>query len=560
MKNKGIIIGVTLLIAFIFTIVIVFIVQNNIGNKENDYSKNSLINLSYKELKIKIGEKFNLAATYRNEYGYYSHLIYESENPKIVDVEKDSGNIKGIKSGKAKIKVYVEVNPDIYTYCDVTVLDEIYNKESKQEQQEPKQEQQEPKQEQQEPKQEQQEPKQEQQEPKPEPPKNEIKQNEPNNNNIAVQNIVLNRSSLSLNVGESEKINATVKPDNATNKKVIWKSSNTSIATVDSNGTVLGVSPGSTVIIVISDDGNYTTSIPVTVIKPTINVSGVTLNKNNITLLIGQTDSVVATVMPSNATNKSVTYSSSNPTVATVDQNGNIKAIAQGEATIIVTTSDKKMTASCKVTVNAPIKVSSINLSLQRNEMMPGETQKINVTVNPSNATNKTLKWSYDLNVVTVDQNGNIKAIEEGIIDICAYSTDGVDEWSNVRKCVSLEVLPAKGDVVFSGNKFVLVQQSCTDSFCGNTQFVCKAGKEYSLELNARGWQGTYGTSSIKFASVKSFKSSDTSIATISRDPNAVADCVDCALTKVKCKKKGTVTITATNSLGGKGTIKLIVK
>jgi uncharacterized protein YjdB len=170
---------------------------------------------------------------------------------------------------------------------------------------------------------------------------------------VPVTGVTLNKTSITLNEGQSERLTATVTPANATNKAVTWSSSNASVATVDGNGNVTGVKAGSVVITVKTADGNKTATCQVTVKAVTVPVSGVTLNKTSITLNEGQSESLTATVTPANATNKAVTWSSSNASVATVDGNGKVIAVKAGSTVITVKTADGNKTATCQVTVVA---------------------------------------------------------------------------------------------------------------------------------------------------------------------------------------------------------------
>ena len=168
---------------------------------------------------------------------------------------------------------------------------------------------------------------------------------------VPVTGVSLDKTSASLNVGGTVTLTATVSPSEATNKGVTWESSNPSIATVV-NGMVTAVSGGTATITVTTVDGGHTATCEVTVTEDTIKVTGVTLDKSEMTLFTdGVTGELTATVSPSNATNKDVTWKSSNPSVATVDENGVVTPVSAGTATITVTTVDGEFTASCTVTV-----------------------------------------------------------------------------------------------------------------------------------------------------------------------------------------------------------------
>ena len=173
---------------------------------------------------------------------------------------------------------------------------------------------------------------------------------------VAVTGISLDKNTMSIKKGASGSLTATVSPSNATNKKVTWTSSNTSVATIN-NGTVNAVGTGTATITARTADGGKTASCKVTVTedKPaTVSVTGVSLNKTSLSLKKGASEVLTATVSPSNATNKKVTWTSSNTSVATVS-NGVIKGLKAGTATIAAKTEDGGKTASCKVTVTNEI-------------------------------------------------------------------------------------------------------------------------------------------------------------------------------------------------------------
>ena len=156
----------------------------------------------------------------------------------------------------------------------------------------------------------------------------------------------MNKSSITLKDGETFTLVATITPSNATNKKVQWYSMDPSIATV-SNGKVTAIKSGSTYIQVITEDGNKTAFCEVTVYNP---VTGVSLEQTSTTLSVGDKSKLTAVVTPNNASNKNVTWSSSNTNVVVVND-GEIEALTIGSATITVTTEDGGFVATCTVSV-----------------------------------------------------------------------------------------------------------------------------------------------------------------------------------------------------------------
>ena len=164
---------------------------------------------------------------------------------------------------------------------------------------------------------------------------------------VAVSSVSLDKTSLSLTEGESATLAATVKPDNATNKTVTWSSSNASVASVDASGKVTAVAEGTATI--TAKAGDKTATCTVTVKKKVVAVSSVSLDKTSLELTVGETATLVATVIPDRATEKTVSWSSSSSSVATVDASGKVTAVAKGTATITAKAGGK--TAICTVTV-----------------------------------------------------------------------------------------------------------------------------------------------------------------------------------------------------------------
>ncbi|WP_213973774.1 S-layer homology domain-containing protein [Tepidanaerobacter acetatoxydans] len=179
---------------------------------------------------------------------------------------------------------------------------------------------------------------------------------------IKVQSVSLDKSSVTLAVYESvyqkTTITATIHPNNATNKKVTWKSSNNGVATVAGNGlnaTVNAVSEGRATITVTTDDGGKTAECEVTVVAgevPVVPVSALSVTPTTMTLTVGETGTITATVEPANATNKKVNWTSSDANIATVDADGIVTAKAKGIANITaISAADSSKKATCKVIV-----------------------------------------------------------------------------------------------------------------------------------------------------------------------------------------------------------------
>lgn len=166
----------------------------------------------------------------------------------------------------------------------------------------------------------------------------------------AVTGVSLDQTAVTLEVSETVTLIATVEPADATNQTVGWVSGNESVATVNNSGLVTAVAPGTATISVITVDGSFMATCEVTVTDPTVAVTGVSLDQTSLALEPGETGTLVATVAPGDATDKSVSWTSSDAAVATV-ADGVVTAVADGTCTITVTTTDGGFTATCDVTV-----------------------------------------------------------------------------------------------------------------------------------------------------------------------------------------------------------------
>lgn len=170
---------------------------------------------------------------------------------------------------------------------------------------------------------------------------------------VAVTGVKLNKALVILKQNQTEKLNAAVKPDNATNKNVTWSSSNKDIASIDSSGNVKANNVGIAVITVTTNDGNYTDRCYILVEKgESSNVTGVRLNKTVLYLSVKKSEKLVAIIIPGNARDKYVTWTTSNKKIAAVTGDGRVTGIRNGIAIITATTRDGKKSAKCIVYVN----------------------------------------------------------------------------------------------------------------------------------------------------------------------------------------------------------------
>ncbi|RHA74096.1 hypothetical protein DW918_12430 [Eubacterium ventriosum] len=227
---------------------------------------------------------------------------------------------------------------------------------------------------------------------------------------------------MGLFVGGSGKIRYSVLPGNATNTNVTFKSLNEKVATVDANGVVTGVSEGNADIVITTEEGGFEA-------KCTVRVDGIyargieRVGDKTVTMGLNQTRQLQVKITPSDTTNKNVQWTSSNNSVATVDSNGVITSKNSGSTIITATTHNE-----LKTEFFIEVETSVTNITLNSNEinLNTGGTFKLDATVNPSNASNKNIKWiSANESIATVDQSGNVAADVAGTTYISAVSADG---------------------------------------------------------------------------------------------------------------------------------------
>ncbi|ERI90053.1 5'-nucleotidase protein [Clostridiales bacterium oral taxon 876 str. F0540] len=169
---------------------------------------------------------------------------------------------------------------------------------------------------------------------------------------VPVTGIQLDKTSITIKTGTTASLVATVNPDNATNKKVTWKSSNESVASVDDNGIVTGILPGDAIITATTEDGGYTAEAKVVVEK--VMVKSVRLNKSSIIMTSSQSSKLIAAINPGNATNKNVIWTVGDGSIVQISSMSNtatIKPIHFGTTTVTVRTVDGNFTDSCKIIV-----------------------------------------------------------------------------------------------------------------------------------------------------------------------------------------------------------------
>ena len=324
---------------------------------------------------------------------------------------------------------------------------------------------------------------------------------------VSVYGVSLSDYYLSMTEDDTYALTATVMPEDATDKTVTWSSSNTDVATVSSEGLVTARSEGSAEITVKTNDGGKTATCSVNVKAKVIPVAGISLDISSVTLNVGQTQVLAATVSPDNATDKTVTWNSSNVVVASVSAEGVVRAVSAGTATISATAGN--FTADCSVTV--VMSVASVSLNKTELTIEKGKSETLTATVSPSDATDKTVSWkSSNTSVATVDQNGKVTAVNAGSAVITVTTKDG----SKTATCNVTVVIPV------------------TSVSLNKTELTIEKGKSETLTATVSPSDATN--------KAVTWQSSNTAVATV--DQNG----------KVTAKELGNVTITVTTKDGSK--------
>lgn len=317
------------------------------------------VTLNKTSTSIQVGGTETLTATVSPKDAANKKVTWKSSNAAIASVDAN-GKVTGVKAGEATITVTTEDGGKTAT-CKVTVSD----------------------------------------------------------TEIKVTGVTLNKSETSLLVGGNETLTATVLPEGATNQNVTWKSDKPEIATVDANGKVTAVKAGEATITVTTEDGGKTATCKVTV-KPNL-VSEITLAA--LAIYVGESKAITATVKPDDATNKALTWKSSDESIATVDNTGKVTGKKIGTTTITATARDGSgVSGSCTVTVLSHVKkvtVTPANLTLGKNK-----SYTLTATVDAQPGTDTGVTWtSSDTTIATVDATGKVTATDKvGTVTITATS------------------------------------------------------------------------------------------------------------------------------------------
>jgi uncharacterized protein YjdB len=259
--------------------------------------------------------------------------------------------------------------------------------------------------------------------------------------NVTVKSIDITLQETKIEIGKEITIVANIIPIDATNKNMTWTSSNPDIASIDKTGKIHAIKKGKTTITVTTEDGKKSDIIELSVFEKEIKVESISITIAKSTLEIGKEITIVANILPINATNKNITWNSSNPEIASIDKTGKVHAIKKGKTIISVTTEDGKKTNSYEISIKEKvILIKTISLIYNGEAIKKGDIINLTVNILPDNATDKNLKWESNTpDIASVNENGEVSFIKDGKVTITATNTD-----NSVKGLIELETTVEK--------------------------------------------------------------------------------------------------------------------
>lgn len=282
---------------------------------------------------------------------------------------------------------------------------------------------------------------------------------------VRVTGIQLNKTATTLNINDTDQLNATVLPNNSNNKKVNWKSDNLNIVEVSSNGRLVAISPGTATITATTEDGGYKATCTVTVARPTVKVTGITINKTAVTLEKDEATQLIAGTQPANADNINITWTSDDEKVAKVDNSGLVTAVGYGTATITAKTEDGGYTKTCVVYVPEKIAVTGIEISAESLDIYKDRTEKLTVNVLPKNADNTNITYEIQDETIATLSGSGVKGLKKGTTTITFKTEDG-----NFTKTCTITVKELDDSKIeISSNQYEIGQDNKIDNVNQNT-------------------------------------------------------------------------------------------
>ena len=250
---------------------------------------------------------------------------------------------------------------------------------------------------------------------------------------ISPTNIELSSDYIELEINNTSKLEAIIEPKNANNKNIIWTSSDEEIATVDEEGVVTGISAGEAIITAETEDGGLTASAN---IKVGIAVENISVDKSVMTIDLSEESSfqITATIEPETATDKTITWTSSDEEVAEVNEEGTVTGKKNGTAIITATTANGKE-AACEITIETSPTGISLDKTGATLDLSGEKTTKLNITYEPNTANKNTeITWiSSDEEVAEVNEEGTVTGKKNGTAIITATTANGKEAACEIK-------------------------------------------------------------------------------------------------------------------------------
>ncbi len=359
------------------------------------------ISISENDIEMIEGESKVLKVIFSPSNTTNKNVIWSSSDPSVADIDSN-GKVTAKKEGTTKISVYLNSDQTIKSEAIV----KVYSK------------------------------------------------------NSQPTNIILNNNNVTLYVDSTIDLKATIVPNTAINKKVKWSSSDNKIATVDSNGKVTAKKSGKVTITAMTSN-SLTARSTIKVTTPLIAVKKIEIENNVVTFFVGDSINLSASVSPITASNKSVKWSSSDESIATVDSNGKVIGKKAGSVKITATSkSNPRVSGSKSIVVSIKkINVRSIALSEENINLYVEDVHKLNPILTPKDTTEKNITWSSsNSNIATVDQSGNVVAKGVGDVIVTAKAENGSTSSASIivkNNTIKNPLRTKDGNYLYGGDPFV---------------------------------------------------------------------------------------------------------
>ncbi|MBP5204158.1 Ig domain-containing protein [bacterium] len=284
-----------------------------------------------------------------------------------------------------------------------------------------------------------------------------------------IESIEFAQEKISVKKGSTTNLILVIKPIDLSSSELTWESSNTNVAVVDSKGVLRAVGVGTVTITVTTAEGKTATCI-VQVVAESVDAESIELSSDDTTIYVGSSTQIIAKISPENSTNHDLVWSSSDTSIATVDDKGIVTGVKQGTVTITAKTSDGKVVATITITVEEE----GLVLDADETTIYVDSSAQITAKINQENVTNSDLIWSSsDTSIATVDNNGVVTGVKPGTVTITAKTSDG--------KYVGTITITVEEEV-FNGDFDVFDDENAPITWNGSTNLDIFSKTEHTMD------------------------------------------------------------------------------